>query len=86
MVIFRMYIYGSYRKIKTGVPLFWTTRYISGSQLFWPVAPCRAPHPPVAPLSFDKKRSYILFNILFVREKNKQHNIAVNQRQLLERV
>ena len=23
-----MYIYGSYRKIKTGVPLFWTTRYV----------------------------------------------------------
>jgi len=23
-----VYIYGSYRKIKTGVPLFWTTRYI----------------------------------------------------------
>jgi len=22
-----VYIYGSYRKIKTGVPLFWTTRY-----------------------------------------------------------
>jgi len=22
------YIYGSYCKIKTGVPLFWTTRYI----------------------------------------------------------
>jgi len=24
-----VYTYGSYRKIKTGVPLFWTTRYIS---------------------------------------------------------
>jgi len=24
-----VYIYGSYRKIKTGVPLFWTTLYIS---------------------------------------------------------
>jgi len=24
-----MYTYGSYRKIKTGVSLFWTTRYIS---------------------------------------------------------
>ena len=23
-----MYIYGSYRKIKTGVPLFWTTLYM----------------------------------------------------------
>jgi len=23
-----VYIYGSYRKIKTGVPFFWTTRYI----------------------------------------------------------
>ena len=23
-----VYIYGSYRKIKTGVPLFWTTLYI----------------------------------------------------------
>jgi len=23
-----VYIYGSYRKIKTGVSLFWTTRYI----------------------------------------------------------
>jgi len=22
-----VYIYGLYRKIKTGVPLFWTTRY-----------------------------------------------------------
>ena len=26
-----VYIYGSYRKIKTGVPLFWTTLYISTS-------------------------------------------------------
>ena len=24
-----MYIYGNYHKIKTGVPLFWTTQYIS---------------------------------------------------------
>ena len=23
-----VYIYGSYRKIKTGVPFFWTTRYV----------------------------------------------------------
>jgi len=23
-----VYIYGSYRKIKTGVPFFWTTRYM----------------------------------------------------------
>jgi len=23
-----VYIYGSYRKIKTGVPLFWTTLYV----------------------------------------------------------
>jgi len=23
-----VYIYGRYRKIKTGVPLFWTTRYM----------------------------------------------------------
>jgi len=23
-----VYIYGSYRKIKTGVPLFWTTLYM----------------------------------------------------------
>jgi len=22
-----VYIYGSYRKLKTGVPFFWTTRY-----------------------------------------------------------
>jgi len=26
-----VYIYGSYRKIKTGVSLFWTTRYIPKS-------------------------------------------------------
>jgi len=25
-----VYIYGSYRKIKTGLSLFWTTRYILG--------------------------------------------------------
>jgi len=28
-----VHIYGSYRKIKTGVSLFWTTRYIGYSTL-----------------------------------------------------
>jgi len=27
-----VYIYGNYRKIKTGVPFFWTTRYSSVTQ------------------------------------------------------
>jgi len=27
-----VHIYGSYRKIKTGVPLFWTTLYSCGRQ------------------------------------------------------
>jgi len=25
--------------------------------LFWPVAPCQAPHPPLAPMSFDNKNN-----------------------------
>jgi len=29
-----VYIYGSYHKIKTGVPLFWTTRYIAAVESF----------------------------------------------------
>jgi len=28
-----VYIYGSYRKIKTGVSLFWTTRYIANTKV-----------------------------------------------------
>jgi len=29
-----VYIYGSYRKIKTGVPLFWTTLYTVSVNLY----------------------------------------------------
>ena len=30
-----VYIYGSYSKIKTGVSLFWTTRYITTWRILW---------------------------------------------------
>jgi len=30
-----VYIYGSYRKIKTGVSLFWTTRYVLQSLVLY---------------------------------------------------
>jgi len=35
-VLQSVYIYGSYRKIETGVPFFWTTRYIDYAWMFKP--------------------------------------------------